>query len=142
MTTWVLVADNSRARFFAAERPASPLEEVHDLVDPRARMHEGDLITDKGGRGGGNGAGSHSIPVPSAKTESAERFAQMVCEKLEASRTAGDFARLYVVAAPGFLGHLRKLQSAPLKQLVVSEVDKNLTGQDGESIRKHLPQFL
>ena len=47
MTIWVLVADNSRARIFSAEKPASDLQEIRDLTHPEARLHEGDLVTDR-----------------------------------------------------------------------------------------------
>ncbi len=50
MAIWVLVADNSRARFFTAEKPAGPLTETRDLANPEARLHEGDLVSDKTGR--------------------------------------------------------------------------------------------
>ena len=34
MTIWVIVADNSRARFFTANKPAGPLTETQDLANP------------------------------------------------------------------------------------------------------------
>jgi protein required for attachment to host cells len=78
----------------------------------------------------------------SAKDDSAERFAQLICSELETARTQGSFEKLYIVAAPSFLGLLRKHQPAPLRQLVGAEVAKNLTTQSPESIREHLPDFL
>ena len=143
MPTWVLVADNSRARFFMAEKPASPLAEVQDLAYPEARLHEGDLVTDKSGRDRNPGNGAHGFGNDgSAKQEGADRFALMVCNELEAARNSGSFRKLYVVAAPAFLGMLRKHQSPALKQLVAGEVDKNLATQDPSTIRKHLPDYL
>lgn len=144
MTTWVLVADNSRARFFSANKATSPLEEVRDLTYPEARLHEGDLVTDKGGRdrnpstGGAHGLGTESAH----KQDGADRFAQMVCGELESARNSGAFSKLYVVAAPTFLGLLRKHQSAALRQLVAGEVDKNLSTQDSATIRRQLPNYL
>lgn len=143
MTTWVLVADNSRARFFAAKNSASPLEEVRDLTYPEARLHEGDLVTDKGGRDRNpSTGGAHGVGTDSAKHDGAERFALQVCGELESARTDGAFKKLYVVAAPAFLGLLRKQESPALRQLIAGEVDKNLTTQDNVVIRKHLPHFL
>jgi protein required for attachment to host cells len=142
MTTWVLVADNSRARIFSADKPASPLQEIRDLAHPEARLHEGDLVTDKGGRDRGVG-GAHGVGNEQAhKQEGADKFAAQVCSELDAARNSGEFSKIYVVAAPTFLGLLRKHQSAPLKQLVAGEVDKNLSVQDPASIRKHLPEYL
>jgi protein required for attachment to host cells len=144
MTTWVLVADNSRARFFAAEKAASPLKEVNDLTYPEARLHEGDLVTDKNGRDRSTGSGgAHGLGIEAShKQDGAERFALMVCSELESARNRGSFTKLYVVAAPAFLGMLRKHQSPALRQLVAGEVDKNLSTHDPAAIRKQLPDFL
>jgi protein required for attachment to host cells len=144
MTTWVLVADTYRARVFGAERPASPLSELRDLASPEARLHEGDLVSDRGGRdanpmaGGGHGLGDNR----SHKQDIADRFAQQVCNVLETARVAGELSKLYVIAAPAFLGLLRKHQSPLLRQLVAGEVDKCLASQDPASIRRHLPDYL
>ena len=143
MTTWVLVADNSRARFFAADKASSPLQEVRDLLYPEARLHEGDLVTDKPGRDRNPGTGAHGVGSDAShKQDGADRFALEVCNELESARNDGAFRKLYIVAAPQFLGLLRKHQSSPLRQMVAAELDKNLTTQDCDAIRKHLPDFL
>jgi protein required for attachment to host cells len=144
MTTWVLVADTSRARFFAVDKAASPLKEIRDLTYPEARLHEGDLVTDKGGRDRNSSTGgAHGLGTESAhKQDGAERFAQQVCSALESARNGGELDKLYVVAAPTFLGLLRKHQSPALRQLVAGELDKNLATQDAAVIRKQLPDFL
>ncbi len=143
MTTWVLVADNSRARFFAADKARSPLQEIRDMVDPQARLHEGDLVTDRDGRDRTPGAQFHGVGSDrSFKDDGADRFAQQVCAELDAARTQSAFEKLYIIAAPGFLGLLRKHQTSPLRQLIAGEVDKNMTIQSSEAIRGHLPDFL
>ena len=143
MPTWILVADASRARIFSANKALSPLNEIRALTSPEARLHEGDLVTDKGGRDRNPGVGAHGYNVEDAhKQDNAERFAAHVCQELEAARNAGEFRKLYVVAAPSFLGMLRRHQSNSLRQLVAGEVDKNLSTQDAASIRKCLPDYL
>lgn len=143
MPTWILVADNSRARIFAAEKATSGLEEISSLTFPEGRLHEGDLTTDKGGRSQGVGTGAHGINGDEAhKQGNAERFASLICEDLETARNEGRFNKLYVVAAPALLGHIRKQQSGPLRQMVAGELAKNLTAQSPETIRGHLPDFL
>jgi protein required for attachment to host cells len=142
MSIWVVVADNSRARIFSAEKAASSLSEVRDLTNPEARLHEGDLVSDKGGRDRGM-AGAHGFGIEDEhKHEGYEKFALAVCTELESARVSGQLSKLYVVAAPSFLGLLRKHQSSALRQLVQGEVDKNLTTQDAKAIRGCLPDFL
>jgi len=144
MPICVLVADNSRARLFSAEKPASTLVEFRDLANPEGRLHEGDLVTDRGGRDRNPASGVlHGLePGNRRKEDGAGRFAQTICEELEAARLRGEFEKLYLVASPAFLGHLRRHQSRALRSLTAGEVDKNLTTQDIGGIRKHLPDFL
>lgn len=143
MPTWILVADNCRARIFVAEKAAGPITEIRTLAYPEGRLHEGDLVTDKGGRDRNPSAGAHGFSVGAEhKQDNAERFAAQVCEELEAARNSSAFKKLYVVAAPTFLGLLRKHQSSALKQLVAGEVDKNLATQNPETIRGSLPDYL
>ncbi|NCA68959.1 MAG: host attachment protein [Sphingobacteriia bacterium] len=143
MSTWILAADNSRARIFAAEKAAGPINEIQTLAFPEGRLHEGDLTTDKGGRGHDAMARAHGLDVEQVhRQENAERFAGLVCETLENARGSGDLDKLYVIAAPAFLGVLRKHQSPPLRQLIAGEIDKNLTTHSPEDIRKALPDFL
>lgn len=129
---WVLVADNSRARIFSADKPASPLTEIQDFAHPEARLHESEITTD-----------SSFIDHENAlRDESANRFASSVCSALESGRMQGRFNKLYVVAAPGFLGKIRKTLSSPTRKLVAAEINKNISTQDPGSIRTHLPQYL
>jgi protein required for attachment to host cells len=142
-STWIVVADACRARFFAADRPAGPLIEMDSLSNPQARLHEGDLVTDRGGRDVSGNGGRHGLGTPNAaKTESTQRFAGEVCAVLEAGRRRHAFDRLYVLSAPAFLGMLRQHQSNGLRSLVTREVAKDVTTQTPEQIRAQLPDYL
>lgn len=142
-TAWVVVADTSRARIFSAENFNSPLREIQTLAHPAARLHKGDLVSDRPGRDRNTSAGSHDMGHDSdAKQEQAIRFASQVCETLECGRTNGRFNKLYVLAAPGFLGMLRKQQSSSLQKMIAGEIDKNLAGHDVAEIRSNLPSKL
>ncbi len=129
--TWIVAADTSRARIFVSDKPVSDLQEIQTLSHPEARLHEGDLISDT----------TEGEP-DEHKHADADRFAAHVCATLEAGRKSGEFNKLYLVAAPNFLGKLRKHQSNAIKQLLAGEVDKNLAAHSVEDIRKQLPDFL
>ena len=129
--SWIVAADTRRARIFLSEKAASELMEIRTLTHPEARLHEGDLISDT----------TEGEPNEH-KHDGADRFAAMVCETLEEGRRAGEFDKLYFVAAPAFLGQLRKHQSNPLKLVVAGEVDKNLASKEAAEIRRQLPDFL
>ena len=44
--TYILVADNVRARIFTAAAPASPLEEIEALAHAEGRLHDRDITSD------------------------------------------------------------------------------------------------
>ena len=142
-TTWIVVADACRARFFKTDKPKEPLFEIETLGNPQSRLHEGDLVSDRGGRGSNGGGSSHGLDTGNtAKNETANRFAGEVCERLEQGRQNGAFGKLYVVGAPAFLGLMRKHQSANLRSLISAEIAKDLTTQTPERIREQLPEHL
>lgn len=141
--TWIVVADACRARFFAADRPAGPLVEMESLSNPQARLHEGDLVSDRAGRDVSGNGGRHGLGTPNAaKTESTQRFAGEVCAVLEDGRRRHAFDRLYVLSPPTFLGMLRRHQSNGLRGLVTREIAKDVSTQTPEQIRAQLPDFL
>ncbi len=139
----VVVADSSRARIFKAGSSPGSLEEIQDLTHPEARLHEGELTTDRSGRDTNNTSGSHAFGTgEEAKDEEAARFASVVCRTLEESHNKGNFKRLYIVAAPAFLGLLRKHMSDSIKQVLEAEVPKNIAAMDAKTIRSYLPERL
>jgi protein required for attachment to host cells len=140
---WIVVADCSRARIFSTDKPAGPLSEIETLSNPGGRLHEGDLVSDRGGRDSNGSSGTHGYSTGNeAKEEEANRFAAEVCRHLEKGRTGNAFGKLYVIAAPTFLGLLRKHQSAPLKALLADEIAKDVTTQTVDRIRGQLPEYL
>lgn len=142
-SAWIVVADACRARFFSAELPGSPLSEMETLSNPEARLHEGDLVSDRNGRDRNRSGSSHGFGSGgAAKDEIADRFAADVSARLESGRESNAFYRLYVVGSPSFLGMLRKHQSASLRRMVVDEIAKDVTTQTPEQIRAQLPDRL
>lgn len=144
MTTCVLVADASRARFFSAASSKDKLVEIEGLVHPESKLHPSELATDGPGvTYDRNGQGVHSMGQQvDIKKQEAIRFAKEVNEKLATVLQQNRFHKLYIVAAPAFLGLLRHAIPATAKNLVAGEVDKNLTGFKSEQIRRHLPAHL
>jgi len=140
--TWVIVADGTRARFF--NRHANrKLEEFDVLLSPDNRLHEGDLVSDKGGRietaaTGGHGMGNKNT----AKEHEQDLFAKRVANRVDDGRKAGEVGKVVLVAAPRFLGRIRASLSGPSAELVVHTIDKELTQLTAEKLAEHLPEFI
>ncbi|MCA9048166.1 MAG: host attachment protein [Planctomycetaceae bacterium] len=128
-TTWILVADRSRARILATEKSdGSDIREVECLVNPEGALRQSDVETDGPGyfRGGG-GSLSAGEPHTDYQHKTAEPFAGQIAEALEHGRNTNQFGHLIVTASPMFLGILRQKLPASLAKLVELEIDKDYT---------------
>jgi protein required for attachment to host cells len=138
--TWVLVAESSRAKFYAAKGRKAPITEIEALAHPESRLHEGDLVADSAGSDGGTvGQGRHVMNErTSAKEQEASGFAKVLAHRLDSARNKGEFNRLILIAPPAFLGLLRDNLSKEVLSLVSEQVDKNLVQKPAETVREYL----
>jgi len=141
--TWILVADSGRARLFTVDRPRGPLAEHSGYVNPADRLRDQDLETDAPGRGSGaNGARFSMGGDMGTKAHHADRFAKELAGVLHEGRLAGKFARLYVMAAPNFLGSLRRVLDPRTAACVAASFSKDVVREKADAIRRHLPYRL
>jgi len=143
-STWLVVADNSKARFFSMESRTGPIKETKSIVHTEARLHEQDMTSDLPGRGSGKGGdGTHNYQNKiSPKEQENINFAREIATELDKARKENKFKQFVLVAAPAFLGNLRDQMNAQTHKLVSFELAKNLSQLDAAEIRKHLPERL
>lgn len=142
---WVLCADSARARFFSAATPTGPLEECEVLVNPEARQPEQDLITDQAGRTFSNrfGPGRGTMGGEGeAREHDIEIFAHRIAQRLNELRVHDEMRTLILVAAPAFLGLLRKNLDEHVLTMVTLTLDKDFSQLRGDELRSRLPQQL
>jgi len=142
--SWVLAADSSYAKLLQSDSRTAPLTLREELEHPQARMKNGDLISDSSGRSfDSGGQGRHAMePVTDAKSTEAQRFARGLCDKLRQAVLENQFEKLYIVAAPAFLGILRECLDDNVKSRIAGEIAKDVAKQTPEAIRDKLPDFL
>jgi protein required for attachment to host cells len=138
--TWVLVADSSRAKLFSADKALAPLQEIEHFSHPAGRAKNQDLTSDRQGRSSDNLRMMDYDVDP--KRQEAIIFAKQLTAHLRSGRHRGSFQKLYIAAAPTFLGILRDKLDPQTAQLVAAEVNKDLTQLDAAEIRRHLPERL
>lgn len=128
-TTWIVTADASRARILQVAGRENALTEVEDLVNPQGRMHNREINSDAAGRfRGPDRPGAHASDDENrAVDHQAELFAKRVGEFLDKARNERRYERLYLVAAPKFLGQLRKELGKETEKLVVDDLAKDLS---------------
>lgn len=143
MTTWVVVADSSRAKIYVQDKPTGELQDAIDLVHPSARLHGVDLSSDRAGKHvGGFGQGSHMFDARTeAKEHEAENFAREIAERIESGRASDQFQKLVLMAPPEFLGVLREQLSDAVRKLVVEEIAKDLVTHSAEEVRDKMQRL-
>ncbi|MDZ7663025.1 host attachment protein [Thiohalophilus sp.] len=144
--TWILVADSSRARLFSADTASSPLIEVETFTHPASRQHEQDITSDLPGKQNGkgiNGSFAHAMTQETdPKKHEAINFSREIAQHINKAHGKNKFKQLIIVAAPNFLGLLRDSLNESTRRSLTLQLDKNLTRQNPDAIRKHLPEYL
>ena len=140
MSNIVVVADSTRARIFTAESGHSSLNEIETLTHTEGSMHEQDMVSDLPGKGSGKGgSGDHAFQEKvEPKKQEMIMFAKRISDYLDGVRKDNKMGKLYIIAAPAFLGELRTHLSSETGGKVVFELDKNLAHHSVEDISKHL----
>ena len=139
-TTWIVAADESRARVLQVARPEKRLEEIESMLNPEARLQDRDLQSDAEprfhGRAGGGPASDRE--AQGAVEYSAQSFAREVGRYLEKARVEHRFDELVLVAPPKFLGALRKELHKEVEKLVADELPKDLSWLSARELERYL----
>ncbi|WP_294636518.1 host attachment protein [uncultured Aquabacterium sp.] len=134
-TTWVVVADEAIARFMQVRPEDQGLDPVEELTDPDAHASGADLRRDAYGR---RGTTVTSSAGDAEKHKEAGTFAASVADRLQEALQQGRYERLILIAAPRFLGLLRKVLSPAVSALIHRELDKDLIHESHEELAARL----
>ncbi len=133
---WVVVADAAAAVFYVRHGRHGELEQVRELINESGRAKVADLLSDSAGRSfDSHGQGRHAMASPvDPKDTGMVRFAEDVVESMVTEIRAGHVRRYALVAAPVFLGHLRRALSKHRVPEPEQSVAKDLVGHDRADI--------
>ena len=140
-SNWVVVADESRAIFYAWDKKYSPLRELTQLENEVARQKTSSLISDRGGRSfDSHGQGRHTMTNEKTdpKQHAAIVFAKEIAGRVAVGRQEGSCRDYALVAAPRFLGLLRDALETAGHSDPLLTIDKGVVGQDPAVIEKLL----
>ena len=128
----VVVADESRAEFYLREGPHGPLRAVQTLTNKAARLKTEALISDRGGRSfDSHGQGRHTMESDkdAPKQHIAKGFAKLIAGRIGTELHKGAVAGFALIAAPKFLGLLRRELKTVTKVEPRASIDKDVVGQ-------------
>ncbi len=140
-TLWILVGNASRARLFATDAKAQGdwllLEEFHH-EESRAKSTE--LLEQPDNPN----AGSLHKPQPENEPDGRkelehDRFARELSAYLDKADDRHAFEKLVIAAPPSFLGRLRRILSARVKQRVLLDLDADYSNVPARELPDRVP---
>lgn len=140
-TKWIIVADSNRARLFQTDAGLDELTELTDFLNPAGRMANGELRHDALGQFYARGERKQSNtaePNISATEHSDELFSRTITRYLKQSHDSHRYDELSIVAAPDFMGLLRKQLPKQITKCVTRELTKDISGLPLTKIKQYL----
>ena len=137
---WIVVADESAAKFFSQDQKYSPISRVFGLKNETAQTKLGNLISDRGGRSfDSHGYGRHTLSTQTDPREyQSQRFADEIASRITLAMQQGDIGSFALIAAPRFLGMLRNaLQKKPIDDPYLT-ISKDVVRHDIKAIENLL----
>ena len=142
--TWILVVDRAKAVIYESRGPGIPLANIAELDNPRGRLREREVNSDRPGRAFdrvGGGRHAHSSEEDLADHD-ARTFASQLVAQLEHGRSRQAFSRLVLVAPPKLLGMLRAALPEALGSLLAATLPKDIAQRDADDIRARLADTI
>lgn len=138
--TWILVANARQARIL---EHCGAGQGVHAVPGKHLKAEDATAYSDKPGIG-------HSIAGPAANAMDRARtqdqadlaFAKALCTVLTEAHKEERYDRLVIFAGPHMLGLIRKLRPVEIEDVLLKEIDKDLTNLSAEQIEAHLEDVI
>lgn len=142
---WIVVADQSIGEFYFRNKKNSPLQRVFIMRNDAGQKKLIDLTSDREGRSfDSHGPGRHSLTKEKtdAKKHESQLFANQIVDRITAAKQRNEFSELVLIAAPRFLGTLRKSLSSIHGIPTYLSINKDVVGQDTAVIEKLLAENM
>ncbi len=143
-TTWILIADSSRAKIMASKGRSGDMATVEGQAfrSPQRQLRE--ILSDRPGRSFDSvGGGRHAMEYSSdARREDDRAFAKVLATALADALRRKEYDRLVLAAAPRTLGDLRASLPDQVKAVVCAEIDKDLTHIPDSRLPDHFEGIL
>ena len=139
-TIWILVANASRARLFAANASSEDWQLVEELTHPESRTRPTLLYEQPENPN----AGAKHKPSPENQPDArmdfeAERFAKELSKKLDQGFDAHTYRQLVIAAPPQFLGMLRGELSKRVQGVLLMDMRGDFTTEKPREVQERIP---
>lgn len=145
-TTWIVLANSSRARIMEREA-GGRLEEVADLVHAQSREKASELTSDREGHaqkahGDPGHAGTEFQPHTDPRQKEHAIFAAEVARYLADAVTQGRCAGLVLIASDPFLGTLKEHLGHAVTRVLGAAIPRDLSTFSGAELTRRVTEAL
>ena len=136
---WYVISDGGRARFIERDEKGA-FRTILSFVSTELHERSRDLGLDRPTRVMESAASArHAIePRRDLHTAAKEDFVRLVADQLEAEHDRGQFDKLVLVAPPRVLTELKERLSKPIAEVVIDDLQKDLTKIPDHDLAEHL----
>jgi protein required for attachment to host cells len=136
---WYVIADGGRARFVERDE-RGVFRTVSSFVSTELHAKASDLGRDRPTRVMESATPGRSAVEPRRDLKEAAKqdFVKLVAGEIDAGHGRGQFDNLVLVAPPGVLTELKSNLSKPMAELVVGDLQKDLTKVPDHDLTGHL----
>ncbi|MGH6866652.1 MAG: host attachment protein [Methyloceanibacter sp.] len=136
---WYVIADGGRARFVERD-DGGAFRTVASMVSTELHARSSGLGRDRPARvkESATRARSSIEPRRGLKQQAKDDFIEVVADELDVERGRGKYDELMLVAPPGVLTELKQKLSKPVAEIVVSDLQKDLTKVPDHDLTGHL----
>ncbi|MEM8800950.1 MAG: host attachment family protein [Pseudomonadota bacterium] len=138
--TWILVANARQARILEHSGAG---QGVHPVPGKHLKAEEATEHSDKPGTGHSiAGPATNAMDRASTQDQADIAFAKQVCTVLMEALAEERYDRLVIFAGPHMLGLLRKVRQIEIEDVILKEIDKDLTNLPVDQIETHLEDVI
>ncbi|HSD93389.1 MAG TPA: host attachment protein [Methyloceanibacter sp.] len=136
---WYVIADGGRARFVERDEQGA-FRTVSSFVSTELHAKSSDLGRDRPARVMESATPGRSAVEPRRDLKEAAKqdFVKLVAEQIDQEHGRGQFDNLVLVAPPGVLTELKGNLSKSMAELVVDDLQKDLTKVPDHDLTGHL----
>ncbi len=141
---WIVVANQAEACIYRANQRGEELTVVDEFVHEAGKAHFHELVSDAPGRvHDRQGKARHSMEADvGVQQDSIRKFAKRIIDYLAAAGDKNKYRRMILVAAPGFLGVIRKHLHPHLAERIALEIPKDMVGRSVDQLQALLLRKL
>jgi protein required for attachment to host cells len=118
---------------------------VEDFANPAGRADDNDLRTDERGRFYGKGEryqGHTADPSVFPVQHENELFAHAIGQRLDHARNEHRYSQLVLMAAPKFLGLIRKNLNKEIEKMVTQEMPKDISNVSDPALLAYIKEHF